>query len=652
MRVTGYRFPVWIALAACLWQSAARAQDFEAEREQFKRAFAAMANGEVSRALELGQGLEDYPLYAYLRYEYLRTRMSQVKPEQIREFFQAYPASLLEANLRTEWLKSLARTRRWREFLDDYQPQSDVVLQCQQLAARIALGRLDDVAFDAVRLWLAPKSQPDECDPAFKVLYTSALMDDDLVWQRIHLAMEAGETSLALFLSRRLSSERDRALVRRWAEVRANPARALRAAELAVDSEVTRHIVLYGVRRLARTDVDQALAHLAGFDGRYAFTSAEHGACLRDLALAAVRADDDDALALLDRVPADWVDKHIDEARLRTAIKRNAWARLVMWTEREPDAGIDRLRWRYWRARALEAEGQNEAARKLYEELAAARDYYGFLAADRLGLPYQMQDIPLQVSAAERTEVLAVPGVVRAREWLALNQRYRARREWHFEIDRLNRRQLEVAALLAHEWGWHDRAILALGRAESLDDLSVRFPVPHQDLVARYSDKRKIPPAVMYSIIRSESAFMVDAQSAAGALGLMQVMPETGREIAAEIGFKLASARQLLQADDNVTLGSAYLKRMLDGFNGSLPMAAAAYNAGPHRVRTWMPSGQCMPADVWIESIPFDETRQYVMRTVFHTAVYEWRLNQEITALNERLAGIPPRRPTGAAATC
>jgi soluble lytic murein transglycosylase len=129
-------------------------------------------------------------------------------------------------------------------------------------------------------------------------------------------------------------------------------------------------------------------------------------------------------------------------------------------------------------------------------------------------------------------------------------------------------------------------------------------------------------------------------------------MPDTGREIAAQIGFHLTSAKQLLQAADNVTLGSAYLRQVLDSFDGSLPMAAAAYNAGPQRVRAWMPNGQCMPADVWIESIPFDETRQYVMRTVFYAAVYEWRLNQEVTALNARLASVPPRRASGVAATC
>ncbi|MCB1799960.1 MAG: transglycosylase SLT domain-containing protein, partial [Gammaproteobacteria bacterium] len=205
-------------------------------------------------------------------------------------------------------------------------------------------------------------------------------------------------------------------------------------------------------------------------------------------------------------------------------------------------------------------------------------------------------------------------------------ERYYARREWHFELPRLSARQTEVAALLAHEWQWYDRAIMALGQSQTLDAMEIRFPLEHLDLVTRYAEKRGMPVALLYSIIRAESAFMQDARSGAGALGLMQLMPATAKETANRIGFRYENANQLLSADANVTLGSAYLKQVYDRFDQSFPMAAGAYNAGPGRIYAWRPKNTCMPADVWIETVPFRETRGYIMRTLFYAAIYEWRL--------------------------
>ena len=254
-----------------------------------------------------------------------------------------------------------------------------------------------------------------------------------------------------------------------------------------------------------------------------------------------------------------------------------------------------------------------------------------------------MNNHPIAPDEVELAEILARPGILRARELYRLAMPFKARREWGHEVGQLTHRQLEVAAFVVHNWGWYDRAILALGKAQAYDDLVIRFPLLHEQLVRNYAAKRGLDPSVLYSIIRTESAFMEDARSPAGALGLMQVMPATGRETARRIGATLSSARELLDPKKNVTIGSAYLKQVLSRFGGSFSLAAAAYNAGPHRVRGWRPKNGCVPADIWIDTIPFTETRRYVRRASFYATVYQWRLNEKMQPLATRLTDVAPR---------
>jgi soluble lytic murein transglycosylase len=363
----------------------------------------------------------------------------------------------------------------------------------------------------------------------------------------------------------------------------------------------------------------------------------------RTLAIAAASRDFEDRINLLDAVAADYVDGAVDSYRLREGIEMRAWETLVKWTAREPRGDLGMLRWRYWRARALQETGRAKQALAIFADLAIQRDYYGFLSADQLGDDYRMNDRPIVVTATEEAEMSTRPGILRAHELYRLGMRFNARQEWHHEMKRMTPRELEVAARFAYGWGWYDRVIFALGKAKSYDDLELRFPLEYRELVGQYATKRDIESAVLFSIIRGESAFMSDARSPAGALGLMQLMPATGRETARRIGLKLRGTRDLLDAKKNIMVGSAYLQSMLNRFDGSLPMAAAAYNAGPHRVRVWRPKQGCVPADIWIDTIPFTETRRYVRRSLFYAAVYQRRLEETIAPLSTRLAQITAR---------
>lgn len=587
--------------------------------------------------------LHTYPLYPYLRYEYLRPRLGQVDPDEIHNFLEDYPDIPITPILRSKWLLRLARNGDWQSYIDVYQPQQHTVLRCYQLQARIETGVMEGVLTDAKELWLVGESQPKECDPAFALLEKSPHMTNEFRWERFRLAMANGNTRLAAFLARKLDKV-DKTWATHWLSMRKDPMRMMRHPELKGDQPIAHEILADGIRRLATRDLGKAHAEWLKIKVTHDFDQGSIAAVERDLALIATKQRHLQAIAWLDGIPAELVDARVQRARLQAALYTQDWGSLSRWTEQEAATDMNPARWRYWRARALENTAQRDAATQVYRQLAGERDYYGFIAADRLGMDYRIQDQPTAIDPIREAEVLAYPGIVRARELYHVGMIPDGRREWHHAIKQMDEMQLQHAAVLAHNWGWHSRAILSVAQARAYDDLALRFPMPYRDAVMTYADKRHIEPAFLYSIIRSESAFMSDARSGAGALGLMQLMPKTGRYIAKRIGYKLKSSRALNDDRTNITLGSAYLRHMLDQFNDNIAMAAAAYNAGPHRVRSWLPKSDCMSADVWIDLIPFTETRRYVRRALFYSALYEWRMAQRVTPIETRLASIPPKQ--------
>ncbi len=610
-------------------------------RARFKTAYAATLAGRAD-AGPLARGLEHYPLYIYLRYEPLRRKLDRLPVAEVERFITDYPSAYLTERLRAEWLRALARQGEWSLYHRFYVAGNDADLACFALRARLASGDSANLAKDALPLWLVGRSQSAACDPVFERLHATGALGDDVVWERAWLAARAGKPTLARYIVRHFGRTADRPLGDLIVTIDQQPRQTLAHASLRADTSRTRALLAYGVARLAAADLTRALALWEAAQASYRFTATERGAVARDLALAAAVVRDPSRIALLDRVPPEQCDARVDRARLRAALEARAWQALARWTARPPATGTSPLQWRYWQARALGELGHEEAAETEFRALARERDYYGFLASDKLGQPYSMNHHPVAPSADELSRMRANLDLARAREWDALGQRGRSRQEWHYAITHLPRRDVEVAAHLAHEWGWHDRGIAALGLAQSYDDLELRFPLLHRKQVIDFARRRALPPAVVYSIIRGESAFVTDARSPVGALGLMQLMPATGAETARRLGVKFGGAQDLVRVETNVALGTEYLRRMIKRFGGSFPLAAAAYNAGPGRVRAWSPTLGCVPGDVWIDTIPFVETEGYVRRALFYAAIYEWRLGHDVVTLSSRLPDVTP----------
>ncbi len=606
-------------------------------RAQFTQAYKAFLANDVARGESLSAGLDDYLLHPHLRYESLRRRLETVHPDAVTQFLSAHADTLVGEQLRSAWLELLARRQRWQAFLDTYRPQEKASLRCAHLAARLATRPPPEVLSEAKALWLTGEDLPAQCDPLADWLARQGALDGDLVWERLRRVMAADHPALAAQLARRLPAT-EQQLAALWREVYANPQKGLVRNELKADTPRVRDVVRTGIGRLARQDAGRAHTLWQQLRDRYRYSAAERDEIAAGIAIAAVRTDHPDALAILDKVSASRIDAELQRAQLMAALRLRSWERIERWTAQPPAEEMNVLRWRYWRARALEERGARVAAREILLDLTLERDYYGLLAAERLKVPYIFPHQSLQANRSDVSAFLHRPGIARARELRLLGFEGPAWQEWSFETANLDPQGLVVAAAAAHQLGWHERAIAALGRAKEYGDLEVRYPIAYRNVIEGYAQQRGLEPAVMLSLIRSESAFNETARSPAGALGLMQVMPATGRETARRVGLTRYKAADLLRADTNVLVGSAYLREMLDLFHGNLAMAAAAYNAGPHRVAVWRPRHDCIDADIWVDTIPFTETRRYVRNVLYVTALYQMRLEQEIKPLQQRLA--------------
>jgi soluble lytic murein transglycosylase len=473
------------------------------------------------------------------------------------------------------------------------------------------------------------------------------LIDDELLWERISLVMKNGRIGLASALAKRLEPA-DRVWFARWKIMHKKPAQTLAQFEKP-DLHIARQILLHGIKRLARKKFEEANDYWNSFQRRYAFSIQQIGEMQRDLALASVKHKHPKALKLLTAVNKDYLNDKVSKTRFKLALRQQNWQAVADFITELSEKEQSRLKMRYWLARALEKTEKFSIAQRIYKALAKERDYYGFIAADHIGTTHQMQHRSIEYTQAEANDLMRNISIAGAREFYNLSKRpnsksewlLNARREWHYATTRLPRNQQAITAALAHRWGWHDRALMTAAKAGYYDDLDVRFPLAFYEPLAAAAENQGVDLSWVYGIVRQESAYMNNVRSRAGALGLMQLMPATGRLVAKRIGIKLKRTRDILDINTNVNLGTAYLRQMLDKFDGNYMLATAAYNAGPGRAKRWAAENSCMPADIWVELIPFNETRKYVRRVLFYTCIFESRLGQKPLQLRIELKKDP-----------
>ena len=599
------------------------------QRQRYVELRSLIESGQHTRYTAAREELASYPLYPYLEYTYHAYRLSRLTPALLAEFETTYSDTPLPRLLRSSWLRHLGKRGSWKLLAEHYNPaHGGDTLACQYATSLYRTHQADAAHAATKTLWLKGASQPDACDVPFKLWRDAGQLTPDLAWERFLLALEKNQYKLASYLVRFLPKT-DRAAANQLREVHQRPARIRNFARHAADGVRERRMILHGIRRLARRDAASAYEALRTYETTHSFTATE----LREVYVYVGKrlARNYEGEALIYDVPIDAeTSPELTEARLRYALRKQDWSEVLVSVHRLPEAKANSNRWRYWRARALlrsAGSADRDDGIALLGELAGLRSFYGFLAADLLGQPYAFGHDPKYFTAGEVRKIEQLPGVIRAFELLATDSFVHARREWRHTTAGMNPRQQEIAAHTARSWGWHERAIRSMIDAEAWNDLEVRFPLAHRDAFAHHAMRQNIPLSWAYAITRQESAFMSDARSGSGARGLMQLMPATARLVAGKVGLKLNNNAQLSDPDTNIRLGTAYLGEMLRRFNNNRLVASAAYNAGPTRAARWFDAS--VPLDIWIETIPFVETRDYVQNVSIFAAIYANRMGEQ-----------------------
>ncbi len=633
-----YLFTLLLFFIAADSSAAARIDD---QRSTFLQAERALQRGTTQEFERLRERLRDYPLYPYLEYEGLLQDLEHADNREVGRFLDRYASTPLANMLRADWLDQLAKQRRWADYLRFYQPSGSVSRRCDHLHALIATGKTEEAMPGVAAIWLHGKSRPRACDPVFSAWKRAGYRTSDMLWRRIEMAMEAGEWRLAEYLARDLSDV-DRMWVKRWVRLYRTPAGAGEEDRFSTPHPYREAMLSHAVRRLARWDGPQALELWHDIKPRYTFSPEQIRDTEQYIVRNLVREPGDAVYDFIRQVEVGEQDLKAHEARIRAALLREDWPQVVRWIAVLPKEARDQEGWSYWLARALEGSGEAEAARAVYAKVAAERSYFGFLAADQIGVAYHLAHVETPAAAELIAEIAQLDAVKRAEELFALERWSDARREWQWATRGMDQKQLKAAAKLAATRGWHDRAIFTLAKTGYWDDLELRFPLEHADLVQQNARRQGIDIAWVFAVMRQESAFMHNARSHAGAMGLMQLMPATARNVARNVlKRKPPRRRELLEPDTNIALGSAYLKQMKGELGDSAVLATAAYNAGPHRVTRWLPD-RTLPADIWIELVPFAETRGYLQRVLTYTVIYEKRMGMTPTPLRQRLHPVPP----------
>ena len=633
-----------LAAGAPLVQAQNRGDDTLLEMQQ------AFRKGDRKKLEQLLPAVRGHALEPWAAYWELKARLNEATSQEVQAFMQRYAGSYQEDRLRNDWLLLLGQRRDWGQFAEQhphYRMSDDREVRCYALLIDQIKGTAPASAADDVRSnWYALRDADDGCTHAAGELYSYKKLSALDIWRKARLGAEANRSRVVRAAVEIVAPE----VLTQLKEVLDAPSKYLLARNMA-GSRVRQELVLLALIRLASGDPDSAAHQLDSKWSEY-LSAEERNWAWGVIGKSAAQKLSGSAHGYFSNVTRN---SHLNDDllgwKVRAALRAGQWKAVrnvvdAMGAEARQDST-----WVYWKARAMLATKPSEAdraeARQLLEGIAGTRGFYEQLALEELGQRITVPPAPAPLTAEEKAAARANPGLNRGLYAILLGLRSEGVREWNYTTNLhtpggMADRELLAAADFACQREVWDRCINTSERTKTVTDMAQRFPMPFRAAVVERAQGIGLDPAYVYGLIRQESRFIMDARSHVGASGLMQVMPATARWTARKIGLTGFTADQITDRDTNITIGTAYLKLALDDFAGSMPMAAAAYNAGPGRPRSWR-NGPVLDAAIWAENVPFAETRDYVKKVLANTTNYAAMLTGQPQSLKSRLGTIGPR---------
>jgi len=594
---------------------------------------------------------QGHVLEPWAAYWELSARLDEAKPEEIRGFLARYAGSYQEDRLRNDWLLLLGKRRDWDTFRTEYplyRMNDDASVRCYALLAEAEAGEAD-IAQQVQELWLAQREPEEGCTAAVAQQLQAEKIKPQVVWQRARLGFEYDKPQIARQAVALLKPE----LVPTVNTIYSQPGRYLDGRVTAILPH-SKELVTLALIRLADSNVQGTARELDKLRWKIQLTQEEISWVWGVVGKRSARLLSDEALGYYaNGNPAYMHSEHL-LWRVRAALRAQDWVQVQEGIAALSEQQLRDPTWIYWRARALlalKAPDSELRARTLFKSIASPRGFYEQLALEELGEQIVAPAAPEPLSEEELTAARENAGLRRALYAIKNGLRSDGVREWNYSTNLHQRggmsdRELLAAAALACEQQVWDRCINTSDRTRGQVDMAQRFPMPHKQAVLQRAGQVNLDPAYVYGLIRQESRFIMDAQSAVGAAGLMQVMPDTARWTARKIGLQGFKPKHINDRDTNIAIGTSYLKLVLEAFDNSLPLAAAAYNAGPTRVRSWLEQTpeRGVEAAVWAENVPFPETRDYVKKVLANATNYAAVLTGEPQSLKARLGTVGAAR--------
>lgn len=610
-----------VALTAA--ESHSLSERYRIQRQLFMEGREWIAAGNTEAAVERIADLNGYPLQYYYEYLLLRQRLKDSdKPLNLLPLISAFDDKYKDPRAHRRLLGAL-KNRLAAD--DDWQSYARVALlsaapthPCDDLFSKVTADGLQRFDESASVLWPEVSRHTERCERAFELLIKRAGdVPTAALWKRTATFLKRGSLD-EIKPMLRFFGKRDRRIVQTWMDHIDDP-RAL--LELEADKGNLKHhpsLIKHVFSRWLASDLPAATAYWNSNGSVFGFSQKEIEQSRARHAVLAAKRSLPEADSLLGAASDD--SRAVRYWRVRLALRDGRWADVIDHLDQLTDTEQQSTRWRYWRARALEALGLSSDATAIYTEVAQRTTYYGFLSADRLAANYRIDASPPIVDQQALAALLDDNQMAEAVEFFLADIGWEGRRVWNAALSGASNAQLVAAAALALEIGWYDRSYSTIRRANVATVFDFQYPMPHQLLIKSLTEDRSVDESLVYAVMRRESAYIPDIRSPAGAIGLMQLMPATAKEVAGKIALPESNWR-LIDGEVNIRLGTAYLDSMLNRHNGNVAYAAAAYNAGPSRVSRWTEEIS-LPMDIWVETIPFDETRDYVKGVLFNAAVF------------------------------
>ncbi|WP_207626529.1 transglycosylase SLT domain-containing protein [Parendozoicomonas haliclonae] len=606
---------------------------------------AALKKGNSQLYLDSRDQLEGYPLTDYLESLYLANRFDKLSQKDIDRFVARNPDLPQAYSLQYQWLRWLAAKKHWKNYLIAYDKMNiqGGRYQCFKGRALLATGQKSKAWKEAEQLWLVGKSQDKTCDMLFTRWKKAGGLTQKLAAQRFWLAVDKRELSLARYIDRSITAPQYKNSTRLFWRIHKDA--SLLAKQNLFDGKKKSHqkIMLYGINRLISKDKDKAADIWLALRNKHAFDVAQIERTDKRLALKFAKNFTDNADEQIARIDPAYKYPEVTKWRIRLALSEQNWGDVLERIQKLPPSLRNKNRWSYWDTVArlklnnYESVTNNQALVRLSQE----RSFYGFLVAGMTELPFQLNHQTPEHSP-QSIEALAAKyrGFARIGEWLELERVSLAQSELNRIRPRLTAEERKLLPYLAKGYGWHHQAIMAAAREALWNDLELRFPSPESSLFARYSKDREIDGLWALSIARQESAFNARARSHAGARGLMQLMPGTAKQAARKGDVPYRGASDLYNPEKNISIGTAHLAWLAKRFEGNTIYATAAYNAGSSAVKRWLAARGDLPLDIWIETIPYDETRGYVQNVLAFRVIYGLREQGNVEMFTKQEAAL------------